>query len=248
MRPAVHFLGLGRLLSLSAAGTAFVCSILSAREDPAAQEAADRVRTKVVIVKTSRPEGQGAACGFLAAPMTVLTAGHIVENARGITALVNGVAYRADITAAHPEHDLALLALRAPQLLLKPAELCADLDSLRPAESLLVLAGAERAGRARGEPRERLPIPAQFEGRRLVRQPGTGRLAPVLSLRASVERGDSGSPVIRIQDGTVVGVLVSRELPDASGVSRTAYAVPSDVMRTWIAAERLRLFDTEKHR
>jgi S1-C subfamily serine protease len=56
----------------------------------------------------------------------------------------------------------------------------------------------------------------------------------MLTLDANVERGDSGSPVIRVRDGAVVGVLSSRELPGEDGVSRTAYAVPVETVTPWL--------------
>ncbi len=63
----------------------------------------------------------------------------------------------------------------------------------------------------------------------------------MLALEASVERGDSGSPVVRVRDGRVVGVLSSRRLPDETGVSRVAYAVPAEVVHPWLDAAARRL-------
>lgn len=198
-----------------------------------AREAADRSRNKIVILKTARQETSGSATGFLARPGLTVTAGHAVSAATSITAWLNGVSYRAGVVASHPDYDLAMLRLRAPELQLKPVELAATSAEIKPDEELVVLAGPSQGPRAMGEPNERVLIPARFRARGPVRDPG-GKLETMLTLDASVERGDSGSPVLRARDGAVVGVLSSRELPDAEGVSHTAYAVPVEVLRTWL--------------
>jgi hypothetical protein len=63
-----------------------------------------------------------------------------------------------------------------------------------------------------------------------------GRVGRMLAMEASVKRGDSGSPIVRVRDGTVLGLLSGRDLPDGSGVSHTAYAVRLDEIRSWLDA------------
>lgn len=198
-------------------------------------EVADRARTKVVVLKTVRPTGRGAATGFLARPGVVVTAGHAVAEASAITAWINGVAYRARVLATHPEFDLAALAIESPELLLKPVELARESTALEPGEALVVLAGPSQPAGATGEPAERIPRPAVYRQRVLVKDTH-GRLREALKMETSVVRGDSGSPVLRVRDGTVVGVLSSRELPDANGVSRSAFAVPVEAIHRWLGA------------
>jgi len=234
MPPSLHHIRRGL-----AAGTLIAASVAAAAAGPVlsaeAQEAADRARTKVVILKTARAGGRGVGTGFIAGPRLVITAGHVVRDATGITAFLNGVSYPAAVAAAHPEHDIAILTLKSPELLLKAMEIARGTADLGAGEELVVLAGPSQPAAARGEPNDRVAIPALF--RRHVRLPGgSGPGAPMLMLAASVLRGDSGSPVIRVRDRRVVGVLSSRELPDASGVSQLAYAVPAEVVQPWLAA------------
>ena len=207
---------------------------LPARQE-AWEEAADRARTKVIVLKTARASGRASATGFLARPGLVLTAGHVVAEGGTITAWVNGVAYRAEVQAVHPEYDLAALRLRAPELLLKPLELAQSSATLADNEELIILAGPSQPAGARGDPSARVPIRAAFLRRVSLRDP-RGRLGVMLVMQASVRRGDSGSPVIRVKDGSVVGMLSSRQLPDAQGISHSAYAVPIDAVHAWLDA------------
>ena len=45
-------------------------------------------------------------------------------------------------------------------------------------------------------------------------------------LLARAQPGDSGSPVLRLSDGAVIGILRGRTFPDGTGRSETAWAVP----------------------
>lgn len=216
-------------------GVALAFSTAGADSGPSlqAREAADRSRTKIVILKTARATSRSSATGFLARPGLTVTAGHAVSPTATITAWLNGVSYRAGLVATHPDYDLAVLRLRAPELQLKPVALATGSAELKPGDELVVLAGPSQAPRATGEPNDRVLISARFRTRGPVRDPG-GKVGQMLTLDASVERGDSGSPVLRARDGAVVGVLSSRELPDAEGISRTAYAVPVEALTSWL--------------
>jgi S1-C subfamily serine protease len=198
-----------------------------------AQDMADRARTKVIVLKTHRGTTLVSATGFLARPGIVLTAAHTVDNVSSIVAWINGVGYRADKLAVHPEYDLALLRLRAPDLLLKPVELAATAATLGEGEPLVILAGPSQGPGAKGDPTNRNPIPAAYRSRVVLRA-SDGRAGPLLAMSAAVQRGDSGSPVLRVKDGTVVGVLSSREVPDDSGISNRAYAVPIELVNAWL--------------
>lgn len=221
-------------VALVTAGAVAVASGARGQGD-AAREVVDRTRTKVVILKTARSNTRGAACGFLAGSGLVLTAQHAVEGVSSITAWVNGVSYAASVLSTHPDYDLALLRLTAPNLLLKPVELGRTTEGLAAGEPLVILAGPSQPPAAVGEPTERVPIPAHYR-RRIPLRDAAGRQGVMLALDASVERGDSGSPVLRPKDGTVVGVLSSRELPDADGISHSAYAVPIEAVHSWLEA------------
>jgi S1-C subfamily serine protease len=198
-----------------------------------ARDAVDRARTKVVILKTLRKGAKGSATGFLVRPNWVLTADHAVKTADSTTAWLNGVSYPAEVLDRHPGHDLAVLRLAAPSLLLKPVSLAETSVNLTDAEPLVILAGPSQGPEARGEPADRHPIAARFSRRLPLRDPA-GRFNTMISMRASVRRGDSGSPVLRVSDGSVIGVLSSRELPDAAGISHFAYAVPVESVHAWL--------------
>lgn len=221
--------------ALCALGVALALSTAGAEPGPSrrAQESADRARTKIVILKSARTTSNGSATGFLARPGLTVTAAHAVSPTAAITAWLNGVSYRAGLLATHPDYDLAVLKLRAPELQLKPMELASGTAELHPGDELIVLAGPSQGPRAQGEPNDRVLIPARFRARGPVRDPN-GKSSQMLTLDASVERGDSGSPILRARDGAVVGVLSSRELPDAEGVSHTAYAVPVEALAPWL--------------
>jgi S1-C subfamily serine protease len=213
----------------------------AAGEGAAARDAADRVRTKVVVLKTVRKSGRGAATGFLARPGLVITAAHAVSPEMRITAWLNGVSYPAAFLLADGDNDLAVLHLQAPALQVKPVELARAATELDEGEELVILAGPSQGPEAKGDPAARLVIPAVYRYRALVPLPN-GKRTGMLKLEAAVRHGDSGSPVIRVRDRTVVGVLSSRELPDESGVSRAAYAVPVEALHPWLetAARRRR--------
>ena len=59
-----------------------------------------------------------------------------------------------------------------------------------------------------------------------------------LRLQAAAIPGDSGSPVLRLRDGAVVGILRGRTNPDASGRSDTAWAVPIEAAHALLARVR----------
>jgi S1-C subfamily serine protease len=59
-----------------------------------------------------------------------------------------------------------------------------------------------------------------------------------LRLQAAAIPGDSGSPVVRLRDGAVVGILRGRTSPDTSGRSDTAWAVPIEAAHALLARVR----------
>lgn len=217
-----------RLFILLAAVPAAGVPVAGRERDPF-REAVDRTRTKVVVLKTQREPRRGFGTGFLARPGLVVTAGHVVEGTTQITAWVNGVDYGAEVLDSPREHDLAILGLRAPDLLLKPAVLAMSSAELQEGEELVIVAGPAQSPAAKGDPAERLARSATFR-RRVRLRDGAGRLAPLLEMVVHVDRGDSGSPVVRVRDGAVVGIVSSREAPDGEGNSRMAYAVPIEAL------------------
>jgi S1-C subfamily serine protease len=198
-----------------------------------AAEVADRARTKVVVLKTARSRTVGSGTGFLARKNLVITATHVVADTLSVTGWLNGVSYRTDLLANHPREDLSLLRLQAPDLQLKPAELAPTSEDLKPDEPLIILVGPSQGPRANGDPRFRVVIPATFRRRVSLTDP-IGRRSTMISLHASIELGDSGSPIFRVRDGKVVGIISSRELADGEGVSHIAYGVPVEAVHAWM--------------
>lgn len=228
----VRSLAAGALLAASA------LAVPAQQPAPAAprseREITDRARTKVVVLKMRKPgELSSSATGFVVAPRVVVTTSHAVVDSGAITVWLNGVSYAASVLSTQPEHDLALLSLRAPDLYLKPIELADNTDNLAAGSPLVIVAGPSQPRDAHGEPEDRVALPAKF-GRRAVLRTPAGGVDTLLALSASVERGDSGSPVLRMSDGKVVGVLSSRELPADDGISHTAYAIPVETLKPWL--------------
>lgn len=197
-------------------------------------DAADRIQTKVVVVRTAQADHHGYATGFLAGPGLVLTSAQAVKGLTSAVTWVNGVAYSATVAALHPSSDVALLRLRAPELLLKPAVLAESTRGLTSDEELVVVTGPTQPASTDTEPMSRRVRAVRFSSE-ITQRNAQGKPGPVLLLRGSTERGDSGSPVVRVRDGAVVGIVIGRELADAQGVSRAAYAVPSDALSSWLA-------------
>ena len=193
----------------------------------------DQLRTKVVVLKIRRPSGSTASgTGFVVAPGVVLTAGHVVPEDVGVTAWLNGVGYRADLVRKHPDLDVAVLRLSAPSLELKPVTLAGMRSALSPGEPLMIVTGPSQASGARGEPESREAVALNFKERR--RLTADRPSSEVLVLTGQVRLGDSGSPVVRVMEGTVIGLLSSREVPDASGQSHFAYVVPAESFAVWL--------------
>jgi len=232
-RCSVHISRRSLWLALGAAGVAARARAAEESVPPAVREAADRFRTKIVVLKGSGPAGRSSATGFLVQPGVVLTAAHFVKADQKILAWLNGVGYPAHLRAQHPSHDLALLTLDAPALLLKPADISDDLMDLDVGEQLLILTGPSQSATARGEPDDRVILPAVYHQRRTVRGT-TGRREDVLILGAQVQRGDSGSPVIRVLDHKVVGVTLRRELEADGESSVRVQAAPADLLHAWL--------------
>jgi S1-C subfamily serine protease len=152
--------------------------------------------------------GGEVATAFALGPGELVTVAHVLgRRAPGATVRLQG-GRRATIRAVDERDDLALLAvpgLRAPRAALDPAA--------RGKAGVLVV----RRSRVRTVPATiRRAITATIrtpDGRRVVRR-------PALELRADVEPGDSGAPVVT-PDGRIAGVVFAQS--DAR--EHVAYAV-----------------------
>jgi len=184
----------------------------------------ERVRTKVVLIDVQVGRGGRAGTGFFAAPGQVLTSEHVIHNADRIIVWANNVPYRAQVLRHESELDLALLGLPESALLIKPLPLALT-DSTTPGEPVLIV-GTHPAPTTRTV-RQSL-ITGEFRGPSQFEWPPR-IFTRSLELSATVEPGDSGSPVIRVRDGAVIGVVRARETPTENGLSLRAWAVPIDM-------------------
>lgn len=184
----------------------------------------ERVRTKVVLIDVQVGRGGRAGTGFFSAPGQVLTSEHVIRGADRIIVWANGTAYPAEVLRAESELDLAVLRLPNAPLLIKPLPL-AEMNTTSPGEPVLIV-GTHPAPTTRSV-RQSL-ISGEFRGPSWFEWPPRN-FTRALELSATVEPGDSGSPVIRVRDGAVIGVVRARETPSDSGISVRAWAVPIDM-------------------
>jgi S1-C subfamily serine protease len=189
----------------------------------------EQARPKVLLVHVRMGGTDRAGTGFIAGPGRVLTSEHVVRGARRITLWINEAPYAAEVLRADAERDLALLAVRDASLAIKPLPL-ADAGATRPGEPVLILGCHPLLQRGRIPRVRQSVISGRFERLGLVAGP---LAAPegAIELLASIERGDSGGPVIRVRDGAVIGIIRARNHAGADGRSRTAWAVPIEAAR-----------------
>jgi S1-C subfamily serine protease len=198
------------------------------------QELVEEVRPKVVLVHVRVGATERAGTGFVAGPGLVLTSEHVVRGGRRTTVWINETAYAASVVRADAGRDLAVLTVSDVPLTIKPLPL-ADAGTTKEGEALVII-GCHPTLVGGRTPRVRQSIiPARFlrmaqYGGLLAGPSGTVEMA------ASVERGDSGSPVIRLRDGAVIGVLRARNTPIQDGRSWTAWAVPIEAARDLLPA------------
>lgn len=162
--------------------------------------------------------------GWVSAPQRIITNAHVVAGAQDITVQVGGTgrAYAATVVAFDPELDLA--ALHVPGLTAAPLTRSGELTASQD----VAVAGFPGGG------------PYQVSAGRLrgiISAPGddiygrSGVTRQVYSLRASVQQGNSGGPLLTT-DGTVAGTVFGRSLADP----QTAYALTGDQQAAFVAA------------
>lgn len=185
-------------------------------EAAAAAAVAEAVRQGVVKVDgVARECGRGVeGSGFVLAPGRVVTNAHVVAGVEDPRVQVGGVGdpLPAEVVVYDPERDLAVLDV--PDLTGGALPLAAE--PLGPGEAAAVL-GFPLDGPYAVEPATvRQVLTAQGED--VYGEPGVVR--EVYSLRAGVQPGNSGGPLVSL-DGEVVGVVFARSVDDAS----TGYAL-----------------------
>jgi S1-C subfamily serine protease len=193
------------------------------------QEMLEEVRPKIVLVHVRVGVTERAGTGFVAGPGLVLTSEHVIRDGRRTTVWINDTAYAANVLRADAARDLAVLAVRDVSLVIKPL-LLADAATTKQGEPLVII-GCHPTLVGGRTPRVRQSIiPARFL--RLAQFAGLlAGPSGTVEMAASVEHGDSGSPVIRLRDGAVIGVVRARNTPIQDGRSWTAWAVPIEAAR-----------------
>lgn len=189
--------------------------------DPADPQAARGAAITRAVQSVLRVDASATACGrlqegsgFVAAPGTVVTNAHVVAGASSVRVAVRGRSAPARVVHFDPARDLAVLDVDLRRLG-DPAPLPRGAD-VGQGESVVV-AGYPLGGPLRVEPaRVRSRVPAR--GRDIYADRPVTR--DVYALRASIQPGNSGGPVVTAS-GAVVGVVFARSLDDAG----TAYAL-----------------------
>jgi S1-C subfamily serine protease len=195
-------------------------------------------RPKVVLIQIQTGGVPRWGTGFLAARGRVLTNEHVVRSAQAVIVWANGAPYRARVAAVDDAQDLAALILPDAALELKPLALAGN-GRGNPGEPVLILASRTQVVRtSRAAPAGRLahvsPVPGTAWEYTWLHW-ANGAPAVDRRLEARAIPGDSGSPVLRLSDGAVIGIVRGRTYPDESGRSETAWAVPIEVAHALLA-------------
>jgi len=222
------FSGFGRMLARGPSGQAFGVlgneGVWAMRApDPGLVDAPGlaRDRHSIVMIKGSSatcPAGEGS--GFVFAPHHVLTNAHVVAATTG-TVVTDGrhAHYRARVVYFDPRRDIAVLYV--PGLPARPLPFAA---SARPGSDAIV------AGHPLGMPLT--PAPARIGAKVAIGFPAIYGGGPVTrhvySVRADIQPGNSGSPLLR-PDGSVYGmVFVAFDHAGAAGYALAAGEVLPD--------------------
>lgn len=204
----------------------------SLRASPGSDELLAWARPKVVLVYVQTRGAPRWGTGFVAERGRIITNDHVVQGARTVTVWANGAPYFARVAAMDGARDLAVLTVPAARLEIKPLALARD-GRDAPGEAVAILASRVQVTAGGGSVQIRT-VSGSSWGYTWLRWPN-GIADFDLRLTAMALPGDSGSPVIRLRDGAVVGILRGRTNPDASGRSDTAWAVPIEAARALLA-------------
>jgi hypothetical protein len=162
-------------------------------------------RASVLQVRSTACDKELAGTGWVAGPGVILTNAHVVAGSRR-SFLAGGPGYDgapATVTAFDPVDDIAALVLDDPGVPLPPV--LPLVARVQHGESGAVI-GFPQGGEQQVIP-ARIDRVASYDVEPL--GGGAPVAAPVLALRAAVEPGDSGGPILSL-DGSVLGMVVAK--------------------------------------
>jgi S1-C subfamily serine protease len=232
--PTEIVVGLGRLLDASGLPEVFI-GLEPVPAPPVDPPADPEVRRIAGAAQRSTAKVQAGSCGAIATGSGfvieagyVITNAHVVAGGRGVRVTADGEVWDAVPVLFDPELDIAVLWVEG---LDAPALTFADEDPRRgttgaalgfPGGGAFTVIPSAVTGRYDAQGRD------IYGDERVVR--------PILELRAEVERGSSGGPLV-LADGTVGGVIFAESRSDegvgyALAASRVAETIAASIGET----------------
>ncbi|AKN15912.1 serine protease [Mycobacterium haemophilum DSM 44634] len=180
----------------------------------------------VVKVRSVAPSCQKVleGTGFVISPDRVMTNAHVVAGSNGVQVYASGSPFDATVVSYDPSVDIAILAV--PHL--PPAPLLFDDTEAKPGTNVVVL-GYPGGGNFTATP-ARIRQAIKLTGPDIYRDP-TPVTRDVYTIRATVEQGNSGGPLIDL-NGRVLGVVFGAAVDDPdTGFVLTAEEVSGQLSR-----------------
>jgi len=177
----------------------------------------------VVKIRAVAPSCQKVleGSGFVLSPDRVMTNAHVVAGANSVTVEANGNPYDATVVSYNPDIDIAILAV--PHL--PPGPLPFAEEPAKPCSNALVLGYPGGGGFVATPARIREVI--ELSGPDIYRNATVNR--EVYTIRATVEQGNSGGPLIDLS-GKVLGVVFGAAVDENdTGFVLTAKEVSSQL-------------------
>jgi S1-C subfamily serine protease len=177
----------------------------------------------VVKIRAIAPSCQKVleGTGFVLSPDRVMTNAHVVAGSNSVTVETNGNPYDATVVSYNPDIDIAILAV--PNL--PPGPLAFTEEPAKPGSNALVLGYPGGGGFVATPARIREII--ELSGPDIYRNATVNR--EVYTIRATVEQGNSGGPLIDLS-GKVLGVVFGAAVDENdTGFVLTAKEVSSQL-------------------
>ena len=220
--------GLGRALDVSGLPDVFIglepipAPPIDVPDNPAAVAIAGSAVRSTVKVSAATCGAQSSGSGFAVSAEYVVTNAHVIAGATVVRVALGGQLH--DAVPVLFDSDLDLAVLYAPRLAATPLRF-ATIDPPRGTTAAAI--GFPGGGRLNVNP---VAVTAAYEAQGLDLT-GTHRvLRRILELRATIERGDSGGPVV-LRDGTVGGVVFAESRADPE----VGYALAASAVATRVA-------------